>query len=212
MKLEMNAKVLTSQNEQIGELDRVVIDPQTKEVSHLVVRKGMIFTEDKVVPMNMVAAVKGEQVILREHAGDLQGLPKFEVEHHIPVDREEGSRILDAGVGVPPYYLYPPYGIPPYAAMRPTKTIQNIPEGTIALQEGAQVIGMDGEDVGQLKEVLTSTTTGWATHFIVSRGLLDREEKLIPSTWVSGIREDEVMLYVNADLIEALPEHEPSAV
>ena len=56
MEIKRNAKVTTADGKDVGRVDRVVIDPQSKEVSHLVIRQGFLFTEDKVVPIDLVSA------------------------------------------------------------------------------------------------------------------------------------------------------------
>jgi uncharacterized protein YrrD len=40
MQFTQNANVFTAQGQQVGSLKRVVLDPQTKEVTHIVVEKG----------------------------------------------------------------------------------------------------------------------------------------------------------------------------
>jgi uncharacterized protein YrrD len=77
MEFIKNAPVFTAKNERVGHVDRVVIDPQTKEVTHIVIRKGFIFAESKVLPISLVAS-GGEQIMLRENAGDLHAFPRFE--------------------------------------------------------------------------------------------------------------------------------------
>jgi uncharacterized protein YrrD len=208
MKLEEDANVFTANDEQVGHLDRVVIDPKTKEVTHIVVRKGLIFSEDKVVPISLVASVKGNRLALREDAGDLKALPKFKKKHYVPLDEEERSRINTAGINVPPYYLYPPYSVPSQIPLRPIKIVQNIPQGTIALKEGAEVISADSEFVGKVDEVLTSAQADRITYFVISQGLLNKKRKLIPSTWVMYLEEDTVHLEVNSHLLDELPEYQ----
>ena len=44
----------SADGEYLGEIDRLVIDPSGRQVTHVVVRKGTFFTEDKVVPMEMI--------------------------------------------------------------------------------------------------------------------------------------------------------------
>jgi uncharacterized protein YrrD len=208
MKLEHDAKVFTADDKQVGYLDRVVIDLKTKKATHIVVRKGLIFTEDKVVPINFVASVKGDRVTLREDAGDLEALPKFEERHHVPLDDEERSRIGNTGINVPPYYLYPPFGIPSYLPLRSIEVVQNIPQGTIALKEGAEVTSANGEYVGKVEKVLTNNQADRVTHFVVSHGLLTKKRKLIPSSWVNRLEEDKVHLEINSHLLGELPEYQ----
>jgi sporulation protein YlmC with PRC-barrel domain len=46
MQFKENAEVFTSTGEKDGRIDRVVIDPNSNELTHLVVKKGFLFTKD----------------------------------------------------------------------------------------------------------------------------------------------------------------------
>ena len=43
MLFKQGTDVFSSDNEKIGTLDRVVMDPRTKEISHIIVREGFLF-------------------------------------------------------------------------------------------------------------------------------------------------------------------------
>jgi len=212
MEFRLDAKVFTTDNRQIGHVDRVVLDPKTKEVTDIVVRKGLIFTEDKVVPFDLVAGTRDGQVVLGEGVGDLQALPDFKEEYYVVLDQEE------LGPGLPkeeyplPLYYYPiaHEGAPtPYDRQKTvTKTKRHIPEGTVALEEGAQVFSADGKHVGDVERVFVYPRTDQASHFLISKGLLLKERKLIPIAWVSTIREDKVHLAVRSRLLEKLRRYE----
>ena len=74
MQFVQGAGVYTADDQQVGHVDRVVIDPKTLEVTHIVVQKGFLFTEDKVVPLDLIAEANEDRVALREHAGKLLDL------------------------------------------------------------------------------------------------------------------------------------------
>ena len=210
MEFMKNAPVLTAEGEKIGHIDRVVIDPKTKTVTHIVIRKGFVFAENKVLPISLVAS-GDEQVQLRENAGDLKAFPKFEEKNYILVDEDEHKRIAphlttDAII----MYAYPSYGgmQSSYPLPHITPRIeQNIPEGTIALQQGAAVISIEGKHVGTIAEILTGSQAGRVTHFVVSHGLPLNNHKLVPVAWVDSFEEDTVHLSVGASLFEKLPEY-----
>lgn len=216
MQFKQGTEVFTAKGEEVGHIDRVVMDPQTKEVSHIVVRKGFFFTEDKVVPIDLIAAATEDRVVLREDAGDLQALPPFEETHYIPANEAELRASYPAGYA-PPLYWYPPYGAamwnpytyPGYAELPyRTETERNIPEGTVALKEGAKVISADGEQVGKVEQVLTDAMADRATHLLISNGLLLKEKKLIPTLWISEVGEDEVHLTVGLRFLDQLREYQ----
>jgi len=55
MQFKKGAEVVSQEGDEIGTLDRVVLDPVTKEAAYLVVRSGFILTEDKLIPINKLA-------------------------------------------------------------------------------------------------------------------------------------------------------------
>jgi hypothetical protein len=88
------------------------------------------------------------------------------------------------------------------------KTEQNIPEGTVALEEGAQVISSDGQHVGDVERIFTDPLADRATHLLIAEGLLLKQKKLIPARWLSLVLEDRVHLLVEAGFIDRLPDYE----
>jgi uncharacterized protein YrrD len=215
MQFKEGANVFTADGERVGTIDRVVLEPDTKEVTHLVVQKGFLFTEDKVVPMSLVGPSTEDWVTLREDAGNLEVLPDFEEVHYVRLDRGPEPAPGSAH-WARPLYLYPPIGAwwptdryaddtrPQYVA----KTEKNIPEGTVALAEGAKVIGSDGEHVGDIKRIFTDPLEDRATHLLISEGLILKDKKLIPTRWMTHAFEDEVHLSVDSDFVESLPEYQ----
>lgn len=215
MQFKEGAQVFTSDGNEVGDIDRVVLDPATKEVTHLVVREGFLFTQDKVVPVDLVRSATEERVVLKA-VDDLESLPDFEETYYVQADEAEQDVTYSPGY-VRPYYWYPPphitwwgatpYGVypaPPYVV----EVRRNIPEGTVPLKEGANVITVDDEHVGDIERVYADPTRDRATHLLISQGLLLKERKIIPTSWIMRVRENEVHLGVRSGLIEDLPEYE----
>jgi uncharacterized protein YrrD len=218
MKIEQNARVVTAEGKAVGHVDRFVMNPRTREVTHLVVRQGLLFTEDHVLPIDLVARTTDDEVVLREDAGALEQLPLYEETYYVPLNESERSRLPSPSY-IPPYYWYPPfpaaglglydpgYTMPQY--IEHTKT--NIPEGAVPLAEGARVISADGEHVGNVEQVLTDPQADRATHFLISAGLLFKTRKLVPTEWIASLGADEVHLAVGSDFLDQLREYEPQS-
>src|SRR3970282_1173653 len=83
MQFRQHALVYTFDGKNVGRIDRIVLDPQTKDVTHLVVRKGFLLTEDKVVPVDLIGAATEKGVTLRAEASDLEALPLFAETHYV---------------------------------------------------------------------------------------------------------------------------------
>jgi sporulation protein YlmC with PRC-barrel domain len=201
LQFQKDANVLAANGKQLGHIDRVVLNPETKEVTHIVVRKGALFTqEERVVPIDMVARTTRAEIDLRDEAGDLKSSPAFEERRIVGED-------VDAPPASPVMYGTPMMGasLPPDPADRfVTQIEQNIPEGTVALKEGATVITAEGKHVGRVEQVRADLPADRATHLLVSAGLFTKETKLIPITWVKMIDENEVHLRVESDALDKL--------
>jgi uncharacterized protein YrrD len=215
MQFKNGAEVFSGDGEKIGTLRRIVIDPRTREVSNLVVEKGFLFKTDKVIPITLVDLGIEDRIILKKTNQDiLEEFPDFESTYYVPIDQPDNPYQDDIEAS----YLYPPlhlgwttgghvgYPLPQYVL----KTEQDIPEGTVALEEGAKVISRDGEHVGNVEEIMTESQEERVTHFVVSEGLLLKERKLIPAVWIESVTEDEIHLSVNAGVFERLPAYQPT--
>ena len=87
---------------------------------------------------------------------------------------------------------------------------RHIPDNTVALKEGAAIVGKDGHAVGKLAQVITAPSSDQATHIVVADGLVNKTRKVIPLDWVEKISEKSVTLAVPSSLIEQLPVYEPA--
>jgi sporulation protein YlmC with PRC-barrel domain len=216
MNFKQKASVSAADGQEVGRIDRVVIDPETKKVTHVVVRKGLLFADDRVVPIGLVAEATEDHVNLRRVAGDLHNLPKFEESHYVQSPEEEGGHHSPSSGR----YASPLYGPPPAAAgtsypdpglsgpQYAKRVEQNIPEGTVALREGAKVIANDGKLVGHVEEILTDIETEQALYILISKGLVTKERKLIPALWVREIDENEIYLTAPAEVLAKLRPYE----
>ncbi len=214
MKFNQGASIFTKDGKEAGRIERVVIHPKTKLVTHIVVRTGLVFTEDKVVPVEAVAGGQKGRITLLLDADKLEDLPDFQETHYVVLNEEELQRVAARSLhdATPVTYWIPPYGQPmsspntelPYIA----ETETHIPADTVAVREGARVITRDRKHIGNVEQVLTSSMSNRATHFLVSKGLLLKEKKMVPVEWVDKFGENNVRLAVGAGVIETLPDHE----
>lgn len=217
MELRAGADIHTPKGEKVGSIERVVLNPQTQEVSHVVVEKGFLFTEEKVVPIDLLAPQADDGLTLREGPYTLEDLPSFVENEYVPAGVETTPSVASSSEEMQPVYWYPPVGISWWRGVDYRATAEpglervteiNIPEGTIALKEGARVLSSDDEHVGDMEKVLTEPEADRASHLVISRGVLTKSKKLLPTSWVSTMLEDEVHLSVPADLVESLPDYQ----
>ncbi len=216
MELKEGTSVFTLSGEEVGKINRFVLDPATNEVTHIVVQKGWLLPEDKVVPIAMVSTATEERVELNQKIDDPDQLPPFEETHFVEVTEKDISSTGPSTYRyAPAYYWYPPSGYigypafgPGYYGWPPVETTRNIPADTIPLKEGADVISSDGEHVGDVERLFVNAESNKATHFLISEGLLFKERKLVPAHWIRSVEENKVNLAVPSRLLERLPAYQ----
>lgn len=235
LELREGADVFTPNGEQVGKVNGFVLDPETNEVTHIVVQKGWLLPEDKVMPFEMINSATEDKVVLNKDIDDLDEFPTFEETHYItprepdvnrtgptsPAEETRRARAVqeEASEGrspafsyAPAYYWYPPYGYVGYPVgyygWPPMKTVRNIPEDTIPLKEGTDVMSSDGEHIGDIERLLVEADSNNVTHFVISQGVFFKDRKLVPAHWVRSVGEDKVHLSVTAELLEQLPSYE----
>lgn len=215
MHFKENAEVLTPLGEKVGRIDRVVVDPGSDKVTHLVVKKGVLFTEDKVVPLDAVDVTTDKLVVLKRSSDDPDRFPKFEETHYIPEGPFEDSRNREAqrarrliwyqtNVNTP--FLAPGPPATPVTPFYIKRTRRNIPKGSIPLDEGATVVDAAENKVGWVEEIFAEPQDRQVTHILISKGILIKKKKLIPIAWVKDIFEDSIRLSVTREFVENLPE------
>jgi len=200
IQLQKHAHVLASNAQEVGFLERVVVNPESNVITHIVVRMGPLFNkEDKLVPIELVTDTTEDLVLLDADAATVESMPLFEERQMVREGQSEHKQAQSVGES--------PADIPLILdadATYETETVQNIPEGTIAMKEGAKVIASDGEHVGHVERIFADPEVDQITHLLISRGIFSKEVKLIPTKWILKIGEDNVYLNVTRDSIEGM--------
>lgn len=215
MRFVKGAEVYTAAGEKIGTISRIVIDAKTKEVTDLVVDRGGLLDKDeneKVIPASLIGLENEERIRLRETNQTVDDFPNYETTHYVPVD-QKGAPYDNVETS----YWYPPVSfqtptagmVPAVPADRVTKTETSIPEGRIAITEGAQVVSEDEKHIGDVEQVIMSADGNIVTHFVIGKGFLLKEHKLVPALWVTSMVNDKIRLSVESDVFDRLPDYHP---
>jgi sporulation protein YlmC with PRC-barrel domain len=106
MKFKQNSTVKSATGETVGRVSHFVIDPRSNEITHLVVEKGFLFMEDRVVPVESVATADEDEIRLRPGRGEPEDFPLFETQYYIRSG--EYSTEPDLYPSMSAYYYYPP--------------------------------------------------------------------------------------------------------
>lgn len=210
MELKEGMSLFTSNGELVvGKINHFVIDPVTDEVTHLIIEKGDLLSEDKVLPFELVTPIADDRLVLKEDTGSLDKLQPFEERYFVRANEKEENTVVITHPALQAdstYYWYPSFE--QEAPERLAIIKQNIPENKVLLKEGIKVLSSDGKHVGDVERLLFKPALNTATHFVISQGLLFKDRKLVPVHWVKSFEEDKVTLAVSSQLLEGLPSYE----
>jgi len=204
--------VWTADGYMIGLVSGVVLDPDRRAVSHLVVRYGLAVTVDRVVPVAAVAQVRGHRVQLDLTAPELGDMPELEERAYIPLTGIETGTAEHPAESAPGLWTRTPAIALQYLVSDHTTDQANVvevwrsvPEGSLVLREGTAVRARDGRRVGSLKEVVMHLPTGALVDVVVTRGA---HVKAIPAVWIEeGDEKTGIVLAVDRRAVAELPDY-----
>jgi uncharacterized protein YrrD len=78
--MKEGAKVVTAEGKHVGNVERVLVDPSVDQITHLLVSKGLLLKEAKLIPIVWVMALGEDKVHLRvkkDAIESLQPVPMF---------------------------------------------------------------------------------------------------------------------------------------
>lgn len=204
--LHQGTRIESADGDYLGDVDRLVIDPSGRKVTHVVVRKGVFFPDDRVIPVDTIDHADEAVVRLRTSV-DADELPPFEEGHFVELDEATIGQLGHSGAGAYAwaYPLNPSPVFPRYPTYPPAANVdveRNVPEDSAIIEPGTDVVTIDGEKLGKIREVRTDEF-GALSHVIVDPGLL-QAETLVPAHWISKVDEDRVEIGVGADSLRSL--------
>jgi uncharacterized protein YrrD len=180
MRFAKGTEVFTAEGQKIGTISRIVIDAKTQDVTDLVVERGVLSKEEKVIPVGLVDLEREDRLALRETNQSVDDFLDYETTHYVPV--EQGGAPYE---NVEANYWYPPVNFQmqvPRAGLiseavpdQVAQTETSIPEGRIAISEGARVMSADDQHVGNIEQVITNAAGNTVTHFVIGKGFLLKE-------------------------------------
>lgn len=200
-----------SAGDKIGEVTRVVLDPVSGEVTHVVIGSGWVFKDERIVDIGQLTESDG--TLTAAPGLDHDDFPPFEVEYTVPLDERTqsayGGWAGEPGVD-PPLFWYGtaagyPVGALAWGPAYRNRVVENIPDDQLAVQPGTDVVGSDGESIGTLESLTTAGAEDRLTGLVVSQGFLGTTKRTIPASWVRSWGDEEIELRVSSTMVVDLP-------
>ena len=184
------------------EITRVIVNPVTESITHLVIEPGHRRSRGRLVPLALVDASGGE-VRLRCTKAELEQLDPAEETRFLPgVSGHEGFG--PGQVGYWPYYGLSVGGGIAGGDINQTVTYDSVPTGEVDVQRGDPVEATDG-DIGRVQGLVINRDSGHVTHVLLQEGhLWGRKEVAIPISSVVSTS-DGIRLRISKQEVQDLP-------
>lgn len=201
MNLQLGADVLRSDGGKVGELHRVVYDPETDEIISLVVTHNALDGREIVVPIGIVDTADDASILLAATEDQFDTFDDFTYEHNVapPPDAEEvDSDLIHDPVDVPDVLpIGAATGVESIAYTPVVEEHTHVPTGDQVLDKTTTVWATDGE-VGHVSQVWVNDETRQIESFLVERGAFRKHARIVPGEAVDTIRSEGVTLNVDS--------------
>jgi sporulation protein YlmC with PRC-barrel domain len=175
MRLDLDAKVRASDGEDIGSVDRAVVDPRTNEVTHIVVRTGPIFGRDIMVPRKDLerGSQDGDTIQLDLTKDELKEFPDFVMEQY---GTPPPTWVDPAGYGFPSTGYAWPIAVDPMMGPVPMMLPEEDPDAKfeepdqVTITKGALVLDRHSDDIGVVDDVRFDAESGQLQGFVLRVG------------------------------------------
>jgi len=182
MRIDLNARIRTSDGHEAGKVHRVLIDPATERITGFVVSTGRLLGRDVIVGEDMFAdaSADGETITLNLTKKDLDTQPSFE---------EDDFVIPPAGWSAPNLG----YAIPPESFLWPADSaLADIGERSRpSIKKGDTVKDRDGDVVGTVEDIRFDEATGNVLSVTVKAGA--GLERLFGGGKIAEISRDDIL-------------------
>lgn len=179
-----------------GESVCVVINPATDRVTDVVVELTKPTGHEVLMPLEFIQEVTEDGIGVDLTCDELRELPPFRRTDFFEVE-------LPAETAGGPFVMWP-YVVPEPHEM-PIET-EMVPANELAIHRGAEVVS-EHSPVGKVDEFLIDPESEQVTHLVMREGhLWGQRDVLIPVSAIARMDDDEVILKLGKEEIEALPQ------
>jgi sporulation protein YlmC with PRC-barrel domain len=208
-RVDLGARVLTSDGKDVGSVDKLIFDPEKGRVRAVAIRRGFILHRDVEVPVDDLQAGPGGELRLTCTADQVAELPPFDEGSYTspPLDYVAPVGIPSAGVAWPIGFgsglspAAPESGVDPQVREEIAATLYARDFENEVVGEGATVKSRDGEKVGELHRIAFEAETGRVRSLVVRRGILFSEDVELPASAIASVGDGVVYLNLDASAL-----------
>ncbi|QQS45715.1 MAG: hypothetical protein IPM66_17520 [Acidobacteriota bacterium] len=195
----------------VGRVERVILDRDNFEATHLVVRHGGALNPVHVLmPLGWIAGSEHDKVLINRAPAELENLPRFEIQHYVRLDELDQEQLEHPRSKIKPSdwinYFVPlvanAFGDPLHTPGI-VVTDQMLAPNESAIRRGLPVESSDFHKIGEVHEVTFSEPDWRLSGLIIARGVMVMTYHMkIPADWVARLEKDRILLNRSKEQIE----------
>jgi sporulation protein YlmC with PRC-barrel domain len=196
-----------------GELADVVIDPETRRVTHLVVQPHQRHEQARLVPVGRARAGESSDSTISLTC-TVAAMSEFELVREsaylrlgeVPVEDPDWDVGIEQPLAIPPSTGMDTLGVAPIDFdSHVVLSYDRVPMGEVEIRRASSVSSADGHHLGHVDGFVLDEEQEIA-HLVLEHGhLWGRREVVIPASAVARVETDEVVLTLSKDAVAALP-------
>lgn len=201
MDFYFGAQAQQTDGTRLGELTRVVIDPETRTVDCFVVEAAHLEEREVKLPLESVDSTDDETVTVTLTREEFDDLPEYSVARNTapPPELDVASEDVTPPVGAAT-------GIESIAFVPIVEEDTYIPTGDDVLDRSTEVWATDGL-VGALRAVLVDADTRAIGYLVVRHGTIFTHELTVPAAYIGSARTGAILLSVPRAKVEGHASH-----
>ena len=210
MHIEAGAPARTGDGDEVGSIDRLVIDPDTGSVVVAVLRTAGLTTRLVEVPLEALQAEADGTVTVLYEVEELDDLPAFDEARYLAPTLEPPAA---AGLGGTGAAGASGYGLAtaatgddqtfdPAAMQAADEAAEQQTLAQAVVGPGATVLGKDGAPVGEVRAIGFDEVTGAISRLVVGGGV-GGEEREVPAALIAAVDDGVISLTVDAGALPA---------
>ncbi len=213
--IRLGAPVVLLDGTEVGRVDRIVVEPETESLLELVVHKGFLLREDRIVDQAFVENVDEDgRVVLRLDPDEVHDLPPYIAQAYVvaptyAVARDPyGSSIGPLAEGGVLHRTHAPMKegrhvssaayVDWVMSAAAVEVRSDLPDTGAAIDVGTDVVTRDGHRLGTI-EAIDVDEERHVRGYVVREALFHRLDLVIPEDMIDAVTDDRVRLAADAD-------------
>jgi uncharacterized protein YrrD len=194
--------IVESGGEEIGRIERVILDREWYELTHLVIKHGgPLNPRHLLMPVSWVVRCEHDRVLIERTEDEISALPNFEIQHYVSLDNLDQEHLEHPRSKVKPSdwinYFVPIFANAfgePFHTPGVLVTDQLLSPSESAIRRGISVESSDGHKLGEVHEIVLNEPDWRLSGIIIVRGIVLRHLMRLPADWISKIEKERIVL------------------